>query len=55
MDRARGQGVTEYLIIVVLVGIALITAVGIFGTRVDRTYKDSTEAVAGRVQVHTNP
>ncbi|MBI4576293.1 MAG: hypothetical protein HY722_08535 [Planctomycetes bacterium] len=44
-DRKSGQGLTEYLIIVVLVAIALITAVGAFGGKVEEIFTNSESAL----------
>ena len=42
----RAQGMTEYIIILVLVAIALITVVTIFGTDIKEMFAESTGAIA---------
>ncbi|MBI4576298.1 MAG: hypothetical protein HY722_08560 [Planctomycetes bacterium] len=57
--RRRGQGLTEYLIIVVLVAIALIVAVGRFGGELDAIFQGTQgpmTAVGNKAKpVNTNP
>ena len=43
----RGQGMVEYLVLVVLVGIFAITIVGIFGDQVESTFDSITKQVEG--------
>jgi len=43
----RGQGMTEYIIIVVLLAIALIGVVGFFGDRLRGLFGGSSDALAG--------
>lgn len=47
----RGQGMTEYIIIVALVAIASIGVVSIFGNDIQRLYAAATNALAGQTQV----
>ena len=44
---SRGQGMTEYIIIVVLLAIALIGVVGFFGNRLRSLFGGSSDALAG--------
>jgi Flp pilus assembly pilin Flp len=45
LRRRRGQGMTEYIIIVGLIAILLITAVEAFKTKLEETYTKSTGAI----------
>ncbi len=44
---SRGQGMTEYIIIVVLLAITLIGVVGFFGNRLRGLFGGSSDALAG--------
>ena len=44
---SRGQGMTEYIIIVVLAAIVIIGMVGIFGTRLRGLFGTSSDSLAG--------
>lgn len=46
LRRRRGQGMTEYLVILALVAVALITTVRTFGGEIKQIFSDSTERVA---------
>ena len=41
-DEAEGQGLVEYALIIVLVSIAVFTALGLLGTKLDGVFKDIT-------------
>ncbi|HZU96133.1 MAG TPA: hypothetical protein VFF73_05445 [Planctomycetota bacterium] len=45
LRRRRGQGMTEYIIIVGLIAILLITAVETFKNKLGETYSKSTNAI----------
>ncbi len=45
---ARGQGMTEYIIIVALIAIAAIGVVTIFGDNIRQLFAGSTDALAGK-------
>ena len=47
--RRRGQGMTEYIIIVGLIAVALITAVNQYSFRVDEAIQGTTNAMDTRV------
>ncbi len=47
----RGQGMTEYIIIVALIAIAAIGVVTIFGDNIRDLFASSTNALAGETQV----
>lgn len=44
----RGQGMTEYILIVFLVAVAVLGMVGIFGNQVRTLFGMSADALAGR-------
>lgn len=48
-SRARGQGLTEYIIIVGLVGILLVMAVRTFGRQIDVTIQGSRNSLGNNV------
>lgn len=48
MRRRRGQGMTEYIIIVALVAIASISVVTIFGDQVRELFSAVTQALQGK-------
>lgn len=50
----RGQGTTEYIIIVALIAIAAIGVVTIFGESVREIFSASTSALAGDTNVKPN-
>ena len=47
MQRRRGQGMTEYIIIVALVAIASIAVVTIFGDQIRELFSASTQNLQG--------
>jgi pilus assembly protein Flp/PilA len=47
----RGQGMTEYIIIVALIAIASIGVVSLFGNDIQRLYAGATNALAGEQKV----
>lgn len=49
--RRRGQGMTEYIIIVALVAIAAIGVVTIFGDNIRDLFAGATNALAGETAV----
>ena len=49
LRRRRGQGMTEYIIIVGLIAILLITAVEVFKNRLEETYTKSSDAINNHV------
>ncbi len=49
--RQRGQGMTEYIIIVALIAIAAIGVVTIFGDNIRDLFAGATNALAGETQV----
>jgi Flp pilus assembly pilin Flp len=49
LRRRRGQGMTEYIIIVGLIAILLITAVEAFKGKLEETYNKSTKAIDDHV------
>ena len=52
--RQRGQGMTEYIIIVALIAIAAIGVITLFGDNVRQLFASSAEALAGNDQVTNN-
>ena len=50
-SRRRGQGMTEYIIIVALVAIAAIGVVTIFGDNIRDLFAGATNALAGESSV----
>lgn len=49
--KARGQGMTEYIIIVALIAIAAIGVITLFGDNIRALFGMSADALAGEVQV----
>ena len=49
LRRRRGQGMTEYIIIVGLIAILLISAVEAFKDKLAQTYSKSTQAIDSHV------
>ena len=49
--RARGQGMTEYIIIVALIAVAAIGIVTLFGDNIRRLFGASAQAIAGESNV----
>lgn len=49
--RRRGQGMTEYIIIVALIAIAAIGVITLFGDNIRKLFGGSAEALAGEVNV----
>jgi Flp pilus assembly pilin Flp len=47
LRKARGQGMTEYIIIVALIAIAAIGVITLFGDNLRRLFGASAEALAG--------
>lgn len=47
MRRQRGQGMTEYVIVVALVAVAAIAIVGIFGQQLRANFYSMARALAG--------
>ncbi|MBW2699216.1 MAG: hypothetical protein JRF33_00220 [Deltaproteobacteria bacterium] len=50
----RGQGMTEYIIIVALIAIAAIGVVSLFGDNIRALFATSANALAGNEQTDTN-
>ncbi len=50
-DRRRGQGMTEYIIIVALIAIAAIGVVTIFGDNIRDLFAGATNALSGETAV----
>ena len=53
LRRRRGQGMTEYIIIVGLIAILLISAVELFKNKLEETYSKSTKAIDDHVTKKT--
>jgi pilus assembly protein Flp/PilA len=51
MKKARGQGMTEYIIIVALIAIAAIGVITLFGDNIRRLFGVSADALAGETAV----
>jgi pilus assembly protein Flp/PilA len=49
LRRRRGQGMTEYIIIVGLIAILLISAIELFKAKLEETYSKSTKAIDDHV------
>ena len=52
--RIRGQGMTEYIIIVALIAIAAIGVVTIFGDNIRDLFAGATDALAGETAVQVD-
>jgi Flp pilus assembly pilin Flp len=52
--KDRGQGMTEYILIVVLVAISAIAVVTIFGGDIRALFGNSTQALAGQQNVQNS-
>ncbi|HUB06181.1 MAG TPA: hypothetical protein VMB50_04230 [Myxococcales bacterium] len=51
LRRSRGQGMTEYIIIVALIAIAAVGIVTVFGQNIRQLFGDSTDVLAGNTSV----
>ncbi|MGV3623204.1 MAG: hypothetical protein ACO1OB_20460 [Archangium sp.] len=51
MKKARGQGMTEYIIIVALIAIAAIGVITLFGDNIKALFGMSADALAGDTSV----
>ncbi len=51
VDAKRGQGMTEYIIIVALIAIAAIGVVSLFGDNIRKLYAGAADAMAGKENV----
>jgi len=47
IDRHRGQGMTEYIIIVAIIAIGAVTASGFFGARVQAQFVSMGQEISG--------
>lgn len=46
-QREEGQGLAEYALIIVLVAIAVVTALGLVGDEISTTFDDIVDALQG--------
>jgi pilus assembly protein Flp/PilA len=53
LRKRRGQGMTEYIIIVALIAIAAIGVVGLFGDNIRDLFATSANALAGNEQAES--
>jgi len=51
LAKRRGQGMTEYIIIVALIAIAAIGVITLFGNNIRRLFGASADALAGETDV----
>ena len=51
LKKARGQGMTEYIIIVALIAIAAIGVITLFGDNIKSLFGMSADALAGQTNV----
>ena len=51
LSKRRGQGMTEYIIIVALIAIAAIGVVTLFGNNIRKLFGQSADALAGNADV----
>jgi pilus assembly protein Flp/PilA len=51
LRNSKGQGMTEYIIIVALIAIAAIGVVTLFGNNIRRLFASSANALAGETEV----
>ena len=49
LQRRRGQGMTEYIIIVGLIAVGIITAVTLFKDQLKKTFDTSTQTIETKV------
>jgi len=47
LQREEGQGLAEYALIIVLVAIAVVTALGLVGDEIENTFNDIVDALEG--------
>jgi len=52
LKKARGQGMTEYIIIVALIAIAAIGVITLFGDNIKALFGQSADALAGSTSVN---
>ena len=55
LRRKRGQGMTEYIIIIAIVAIGAILIVGIFGKQIKSTFGRISKALSGKEERAKNP
>jgi pilus assembly protein Flp/PilA len=51
LSKRRGQGMTEYIIIVALIAIAAIGVITLFGNNIRKLFGQSADALAGNADV----
>lgn len=51
MRRGRGQGMTEYILIVALIAVAAIGVITLFGNNLRRLFGQAADALAGNANV----
>jgi pilus assembly protein Flp/PilA len=51
LRKSRGQGMTEYIIIVALIAIAAIGVITLFGNNIRKLFGQSADALAGNANV----
>ena len=51
LKKSRGQGMTEYIIIVALIAIAAIGVITLFGDNIRKIFGASADALAGQTSV----
>jgi pilus assembly protein Flp/PilA len=51
LRKSRGQGMTEYIIIVALIAIAAIGVITLFGNNIRRLFGQSADALSGNANV----
>lgn len=54
LRKNRGQGMTEYIIIVALIAIAAIGVITLFGDNIRKLFGASADALAGNTDVSSN-
>ncbi|WNG35574.1 hypothetical protein F0U60_19200 [Archangium minus] len=54
LNKRRGQGMTEYIIIVALIAIAAIGVITLFGNNIRKLFGASAAALAGNENVTSN-
>jgi pilus assembly protein Flp/PilA len=52
--RSRGQGMTEYIIIVALIAIAAIGVITLFGDNIRKLFGISAQALSGNTSIQNN-
>ena len=55
MQRKRGQGMTEYIIVIAIIAIGAILIVGVFGKQIKNTFARISQSLSGQTKGADTP